>query len=159
VAYYYLDTSALVKYYLAETGSAWVSGLLDDQDSRGDWIHGVITTLLSNVEGMCALERAHRDGRIDTLALDSARRRLLLDLRSRYRVLGVNRAVILRAIDLAQDHPLRAYDAIHLATALFLNEELAGKHVSVCVFVSADKMLLAAARVEGLATEDPNEHE
>lgn len=155
---YYFDTSALVKYYLTETGSRWVSGLLDDRDFRGNWIHKAVTTLLSNVEGICALERAHRGDRIDTVSLDSARRRLLLDLRSRYRVLGVNRAVILRAADLAQDHPLRAYDAMHLATALFLNEELAGKRIPVCVFVSADENLLTAARAEGLTAENPNEH-
>ena len=156
---YYFDTSALVKYYLTETGSRWVSGLLDDRDFRGNWIHKVVTTLLSNVEGICALERAHRGGRIDTVSLDSARRRLLLDLRSRYHVLGVNRAVVLRAADLAQDHPLRAYDALHLATALFLNEELAVKRIPVCVFVSADENLLAAARAEGLSAENPTEHE
>jgi predicted nucleic acid-binding protein len=156
---FYFDSSALVKYYLTETGSGWVSGLLDGRDFRGDWICQVVTTLLSNVEGICALERAHRGGRLDTVALDSARRRLLFDLRSRYRVLGVNRAVVLHAIDLARDHPLRAYDAMHLATALFLNKELAGKHFQVCVFVSADANLLAAARAEGLAVEDPNEHQ
>lgn len=156
---YYFDTSALVKYYLTETGSRWVSGLLDARDFRGDWIHKAVTTLLSNVEGICALERAHRGGRIDTVSLESARRRLLLDLRLRYRVLGVNRAVVLRAADLAQDRPLRAYDALQLATALFLNEELAGRCVPVCVFVSADENLLAAARAARLAAENPNEHE
>jgi len=156
---YYFDSSALVKYYLTETGSGWVSGLLDGRNFRGDWICQVVTTLLSNVEGICALERARRGGRLDTVALDSARRRLLLDLRSRYRVLGVNRAIVLRAVDLARDHPLRAYDAMHLATVLFLNKELAGKRLPVCVFVSADANLLAAARAEGLAVENPNEHE
>jgi predicted nucleic acid-binding protein len=159
MAHYYFDTSALVKYYLPETGSRWVSSLLDGRDFRGDWIHKAVTTLLSNIEGICALERAHRDRRIDTIALDSARRRLLLDLRSRYRVLGVNKAIVLRAADLAQDHPLRAYDALHVATALFLNEELVGKRIAACVFVSADETLLAAARAEGLTTENPNEHE
>ena len=156
---YYFDTSALVGTISQETGSKWVGGVLDDRNFRGDWIHKVVTTLLSNVEGICALERAHCDGRKNTIVSASARRRLLLDLRSGYDVLGVNRAVARRAADLAQDHPLRAYDALHLATALFLNGELAKKHIPVCIFLSADENLLAAVVAEGLATENPNEHE
>lgn len=55
--------------------------------------------------------------------------------------------VVARAGDLAEQHALRAYDALHLASA----ESVAD---SETVLVSADRELLAAARARGLATLD-----
>jgi len=156
--YYYLDASALVKYYVFERGSQWVSNLLDARGRDGEWVQVAVTTLLSNVEGVCALERAVRVGRLDAASRDIARRRLLLDMRRRFRVLGVDSDLVVRASELAQVYALRAYDAIHLATALHLNVWLAQERLPVCVLVSADEDLLAAARGEGLVVENPNDH-
>jgi predicted nucleic acid-binding protein len=155
---YYLDASALVKYYVPERGSRWVVSLLNARGSDDNWTHVTVTTLLSNVEGVCAIERAVRMGRLDAGSREIARRRLLLDLRHRFRILGVDSDLVLRASELAQVHPLRAYDALHLATALYLNSWLAGERMPACVLVSADEDLLVAAQGEGLVVENPNDH-
>jgi uncharacterized protein len=156
--YYYLDASALVKYYVPERGSQWVINLLNSRGPDGDWILVAVTTLLSNVEGVCAIERAVRMGRLDTAGGGLARRRLLLDMRHRFRVMGVDSNLVVGASELAQVHPLRAYDAVHLATALYLKTWLAQQRLPACVLVSADEDLLAAARGEGLVVENPNDH-
>lgn len=57
-----------------------------------------------------------------------------------------------------QNHRLRGYDAIHLATALTVNAALTAANLPPLIFVAADDDLLAAARAEGLATENPNYH-
>ena len=64
------------------------------------------------------------------------------------------------ANQLALRYPLRAYDAMHLATALALaRASSSSSALPSPIFVSADTNLLAAARAEGLAVENPSEHE
>jgi predicted nucleic acid-binding protein len=155
---YYLDASALVKYYIPERGSDWISDLLNDRGLDGNWAQAAVTSLLSNVEGVCALERAVRSGRIDAATGDVARRRLLLDMRHRFRVLGVDSHLVLRAAGLAQLYPLRAYDAVHLAAALTLTDNLAQRRLPACVLVSADEDLLSAAHDERLVIANPNDY-
>jgi predicted nucleic acid-binding protein len=156
--YAYLDASALVKYYVPERGSPWVANQLDSRDLDGNLVQVAETTLLSSVEVVCAIERAVRMGRIDAASRDIARRRLLLDMRRRFRVFGVDSDLVLRASELAEAYPLRAYDAVHLATALTLNTWLAEQRLPSCVLLSAAEDLLAAARSEGLVVENPNDH-
>jgi hypothetical protein len=45
-----------------------------------------------------------------------------------------------------------------LASALALNEPLADHGLPLLTFVAADDNLLAAARLEGLPVENPNNH-
>lgn len=80
-------------------------------------------------------------------------------MRQRYRVIDADLSVTLLAVELAQRHPLRAYDAIHLAAALDITTQAHNAGLPPLVFVSADVGLLAAARAEGLATENPNDHD
>ncbi len=58
-----------------------------------------------------------------------------------------------RAIDLILAHPLRAYDAVQLASALVLPLSVEATHPT---FISADEVLLSTARELGLATDNPN---
>jgi uncharacterized protein len=73
-----------------------------------------------------------------------------------YRVVPTEHPIISLAIDLIQQHPLRAYDAVQLATAIFVNRSLAVHGLPPLVFVLADDGLIAAAQAEGLVTENPN---
>jgi hypothetical protein len=51
-----------------------------------------------------------------------------------------------------------SYDAIHLATALALRDELQAARQPAPVFVAAGSNLCTAARAEGLAADNPNDH-
>lgn len=60
-----------------------------------------------------------------------------------------------QATVLIDHHPLRAYDALQLATALQLADALRSEGLSL-TFVSADERLCTAAEQEGLVTVNPN---
>jgi predicted nucleic acid-binding protein len=66
--------------------------------------------------------------------------------------------VIATARQLLDRHPLRAYDAVQLASALISNQALASAGLAPPVFLSSDDRLLNVANAEGLNTDNPNLH-
>jgi len=78
-----------------------------------------------------------------------------LDFTSKFVVLSVSRALIEYAMQLAELHALRAYDAVQLATGLTLAKYVTSLTVT---FVCADEPLNKVAHSEGLAVENPNHH-
>lgn len=151
---YYLDASAVVKRYLREPGSNWVAELWERKEDIG-----LFSANLIDVEVVCALSRAHREGRIGVNRRNELAGAYILEAQLALDRIIVTEGILRNAHRLALRHPLRAYDAVHLATALDLAERLSWSDVPAPVFVSADENLLAAARAEGLVTENPNEHE
>ena len=75
-----------------------------------------------------------------------------------YIIAPLSDQVVDLAVDLTRRHPLRGYDAVHLATAIVLNTALLEAELSPLTFVSADEILCEAARGEGLPADNPNEH-
>lgn len=67
-------------------------------------------------------------------------------------------AIIERAMDLAEKHGLRGYDAVQRASAFTVQDELGANGVSLKAFASADTNLNKAAQAEGLAVENPQDH-
>jgi len=135
----YLDTSALIKLYVEEEGTTEVK----DACSRASV---VATSCLAYVEARAALARASREGRIR----ERDRRRTLEELDrdwENFFVLEVTDALMQRAGALAEQQPLRAYDAMHLASALMLRERLGSKVLFLCF----DERLSEAATAAGLA--------
>jgi predicted nucleic acid-binding protein len=61
------------------------------------------------------------------------------------------------ARQLVERHPLRAYDAVQLASAVNARQSLFSSPTTI-TFLSADKQLLAAAQTEGFVTDNPNLH-
>jgi len=80
------------------------------------------------------------------------------DLANQYRVVAIDPVVIDRAMHLAETRALHGCDAVQLAAALSLRDELAALTGVKLVLVSADAELNAAAEAEGLAVENPNDH-
>jgi predicted nucleic acid-binding protein len=60
--------------------------------------------------------------------------------------------------DLVVLHPLRAYDAVQLASALLAQSDLARVEAPALTFLTADDRLLVIAEAEGLRTDNPNRH-
>ena len=134
----YLDTSALVKLYVAEEGSPLVHQVVANAPS-------VATSAIAYVEARAAFARRRRDG---SLPLQEYRR-ILRDLDAdwgHYLRIDVTEPLIRQAAELAERHRLRAYDAIHLASAYVVKEQL----LEQVLFASWDKTLEAAARRHGL---------
>jgi hypothetical protein len=154
MARYYFDTSALVKYYIIERGTNWVKALIDARLDEG-WEHVIITVILSVVEVTAAFARRRRMKEISKGLYAAILSRFLREGRRRYTLIDVNESIINLAAGLAQRHPLRAYDAVQLATALIINRALVAEELPPLVFVSADDVLCEAARAEGLEAENP----
>ena len=148
----YFDTSALVKCYIAELGSDWTKTLSENPDTN------VFTSLVTAIEVACTFARRQREG---LLSSDDHHQLLLAfdyDFAHRCNVLDVEPIVIDAARQMANRQPLRAYDAVHLATAWLINEELLRADKSPLTFVCADERLIAVAQAEGLRTDNPNHH-
>ena len=151
---YYLDASAIAKRYLQESGSQWVTALW----KRAGEI-SLFSAALVNVEVVCALSRAQREERIGMRRRNESAALFALEAQQNLESIAVSADILQSAHRLALRHPLRAYDAIHLATALELAERMRWAGLPAPIFVSADGNLLVAARAEGLVVENPNEHE
>lgn len=152
VSHFYFDTSALVKNYITEAGSQWVQSV-----SRNAQI-AVLTSALASIEGLCAFVRRYREGLISEADLTQTCAIFKHDFLRRYSVLVVDPLVLDKAQQLALRHPLRAYDAVHLATASLAHQRLTQAGETPLVFVCADERLLAVAQAEGLVFENPNRY-
>jgi len=113
VSLYFLDSSALVKRYVTETGSNWIRALTDPT-ARNPLIIARITW----VEVLSALARHEREGNITSDDVARAIRTFSYDLDTQYQVAEVDGALARAAGELVIQHPLRAYDAVQLASAL-----------------------------------------
>ena len=75
---------------------------------------------------------------------------------SEYRLIVASPHILDRGVSLTQNHRLRGYDAVQLATALAANDSLVTASLSSLTLVAADGDLITAARIEGLPAENPN---
>lgn len=109
-----MDTSAVVKLLVQESGS-------DLSRSSAEDAEAVITSQLTLVETRSALARMRGAGRITSVQ----HRATLSELAAFWSdtgVVDVMEPIVERAASLAEQHALRAYDAMHLASALAVAE-------------------------------------
>ncbi|MBI3914596.1 MAG: type II toxin-antitoxin system VapC family toxin [Chloroflexi bacterium] len=148
---YYLDTSALIKRYLDEIGSSWMRGLA--QAASSDLL---ISSRLTTVEISSAFARRLREGTVtkedyaDHLAVFDE------DCNTLYHLVELSPEILDLARDLTARHPLRALDALQLASALLANRVFLNLNLPSLTFVSADDRLLETAQQENLPIYLPN---
>jgi predicted nucleic acid-binding protein len=150
---YYLDTSALSKRYVQEVGTAWVRALV--VPTAG---HTLLTARITMVEIYSALARRRREGSVPADDCQVAVQAFTAHSATEYEFVELNLDVVVQARDLLERHPLRAYDAVQLASALVANQALQAARLAPLVFLSADDRLNTAAAVEGLTVDNPNAH-
>lgn len=131
----YVDTSALLKVFVEEDGSAIVREHLA-RASR------LATSALTYVEAHTALARRRHARDLTPVAHDAAVR-AFNDGWERYYRLDVSEAVLGEAARLGARHGLRAYDAVHLASAVVLRARLG---VEMTLSSWDDELDRAAAR-------------
>ncbi|RRR72657.1 MAG: PIN domain-containing protein [Candidatus Viridilinea halotolerans] len=135
----YVDTSALIKRYVLESGSSEVNALLAQAETCG-------TVALTLVEMASALAKATRMDWVEIGAAQAAWQ----DFRSHWPTfvrLKLTHPLIERASRLTWDYGLRAYDATHLATALFWQETLE----TPVILATYDRELWLAGQKVGMA--------
>jgi uncharacterized protein len=112
---YVLDTSAVVKRYIREIGTAWVRGIADPTASNLIYV-----ARITDVEVTSAVVRRQRGGTISVSDAAAALSQFRQDLVLGYRMIEVTPALLSGARSLAERHGLRAYDAVQLAAAVEL---------------------------------------
>jgi len=135
----YLDTSALVKRYVMESGSKEVNVLIESADTVG-------SAMLTQVEMASALAKAVRMNWVEADIAQSAWQDFLSHWQSFAR-LSVTPGLVERASRLAWEHGLRGYDATHFAAALIWQETLE-MPITLATF---DRELWLAAKKTGMA--------
>jgi len=133
VAWAYFDTSALIKRYVDEPGRRGGLQLLRKHDC-------VVSAVLP-VEIRSALRRRVSEGTLDESRIAAILKRFTAD-RAFWTVIEVSGEVLAAAETLSAAHPLRALDAIHVASAQLFAARIAP---SEFIFVSADDRQTTAA--------------
>jgi hypothetical protein len=153
MAAYFLDSSALVKRYAAETGTAWVTGLINP--AAGNLVY---VARITGVETVAAIARKRKGHLLSPADADAALRTLGAELSGLFLVIEVSAALLQAAMGYAEKHALRGYDAVQLAALLEANGERVRQGLTPFTLIAADAELLAAGVAEGLTTDDPNNH-
>ena len=153
MANYYADTSVLVKRHVPETGSAWVRTLTTPATGNA-----IVTAHLTLVELYSALNRRVREASVSDSDYTNIATDLSAIFSSQYGIIPLISIVVNDAKDLLERHPLRAYDAVQLASAMYARNSLLAAGSAMPIFLSADLRLLTAAQAEGFVTDDPNLH-
>jgi hypothetical protein len=150
----FFDTSALVKRYLVESGSAWVMRQMDP--ALGNTIIICEVTRVEAAAAIAARQRA--SGGISLADRDSAVDLLLQHCDRDYRNVRITPMILSRAVTLTQQHRLRGYDAVQLATALSVGDQYRAAGLPDLVLAATDDDLIVAARAEGFVAENPNQY-
>lgn len=153
MASYFFDSSALVKRYVNEAGTVWVTSLIDPAAG-----HEIFLARLSGVEVLSAIKRRQRLGTTSQQDAQVAISNFRADFAAFFTVLEISALLISEAMSLAEQHDLRGYDAVQLAAALEVYRRRAALGLPLSALVSADNALNEAGLAEGLRVENPNRH-
>jgi predicted nucleic acid-binding protein len=173
---YFIDSSALVKRYISESGSKWVLGLFNSAlkkeifvaESGSKWVLGSFNPALNNeifvaaitgVEIIAAITRRSRSGSISAVDAATVCRQFRNDLQTDYQIVEITKGIIDSGMSMAEARGLRGYDAVQLAAGCAVNALCITSGLPPVIFTSADSELNAAATNEGLSVENPNSAE
>jgi len=139
----YLDSSALIKNYSQEPGTHRVREILSGAD-------GCSISKISYAEICAAFGRKNRENPKDRRVHLVGFQRFQEDWKLLH-IVELEDDLLPVICGLTEKYPLRGADAIHLASALWLERVLRDE----VTFVAADGWLLEAARNEKLKTVNP----
>lgn len=146
---FYLDSSAIVKFYVTEPGSTWLRRMIESKTN----VCTVCDICLPEVAA--ALAQMYRDRRFGRSVMLDAYQRFRADLRQSLFVSHpVDQSTLSSAAELALRRALKGYDAVQVAAAILVSNKIKGEFV----FITGDKKMLNAAQAEGLSTDNPFDH-
>ena len=139
----YWDSSALVKRYLREDGTDVVQSLLQETEV-------LATSKLTYPEILSAFMRKRRAGEMNRKTLEAVIDKFENDW-DRILVIEFHNELLPASKRLIEKYPLRGADALHRASALWLEKTLK----TGLTFVASDIGLLKAAHSEALKVLNP----
>lgn len=144
---YYLDSSAVVKLYIRETGTEQMLALAARQAG-----HRFVVLALAQVEVRSAFRKRQRSGEIGEQLADQLLTAFRRHLESKFLKQVLTDSILDFACELLDRHSLTSFDAVQLA-GYFAVKTSSG--IDIPVFVSADQELLAAAEEHRVPVLDP----
>lgn len=105
MAVLFFDSSGLVKRYIAETGTAWVIGLL-----RPVAANNIFIANITGIEVASAIARRLKIGGISQATAKKALNRFKRDFAKRFIVADLTPQTVEQGILLAENYGLRGYD-------------------------------------------------
>jgi len=130
---YFLDSSALVKRYVQEDGTPWVRRL-----TRRNSDNRIYLARITPVEVTAAVARRRKGRTLTPKTASSILYRFRQHLAGRYTLIDLTPALFDAAMQLANTHALRAYDAVQLAAALKIRHERQNAGLAPPTLISAD---------------------
>jgi uncharacterized protein len=131
----FLDSSALAKRYIDESGSDAVDAICLEATE-------LALSVLCVPEVLSAMNRRVRERNLSPAQYDEAKKRLLAEVEDAV-IVNLTSPVIALCVTILESNPIRAMDALHVACAIQWNADL---------FASADEQQIAAASKAGLPT-------
>lgn len=153
VAAYFLDSSALLKRYLSEIGTAWVQSLT--AKASGNIL---LISRITSVEILSAIARRQREGSLTSEQTQTLRTIFQQHFTDQYEIVELTPTLTTLAGELCARQSLRAYDAVQIASALTTLPIIAQSPDNFLTFLTADDRLLRAAQLEHLQADNPNLH-
>ena len=132
----YLDTSAYIKLFVAESGSDSVRETVEQADV-------LATHIIAYAEMSAAFASILRSGRLTTRETNSVKRRFERHWKKVLRFTP-DETAIRRAGNFAERFGLRGYDSVHLVSAFLLKKQAATPLTFACFDAPLDR---AAARL------------
>lgn len=148
MAFYFLETSALVKLYVREPGTERMLVLATRSSENR-----LAILDLSQVELRSAIRRREKAEDIPTVVADELLATFKGHIEGRFIIQKLTDFVLDIASALVDRHTLRAFDAIQLAGYAVLKSSARSETPT---FVCSDQALLMAAKQEGMAILDPS---
>lgn len=148
MALYYLETSALVKLYVYESGTDRLLGLTASNAG-----HRFAILSLAQVEFRAAIRRRQRGGEIPDSAADELIETFRRHAEGKFLIQAFSDALLDVALALVDSYALRGYDAVQLAGYLVLRSVSGTEEPT---FICSNRVLLSAARNEGCPVLDPS---
>ena len=153
MATFFCDTSALVKRYVSETGSLWLTATIHPNLNQRIYIAQITV-----VEMVSAITRREKGGSTTRQEAVNALIQFEQDWKTEITVIDLSANLVDDAVALARQYALRGYDAVQLATALEVHNQRKTLGLSTLTLLSADTDLNTAAVSESLVVDNPNDH-
>jgi predicted nucleic acid-binding protein len=153
----YLDSSALIKLYFSEVGSARLEAALKQASDAGV---RVFSSVLAYAEVHAAVARKSREERLSESRAATIHDRFDDDWVLAMSPVEASIGVLGFVRDILKSSPIRGADALHLASALWLRDasrlgSKPGSSAQSLTFVCSDGRLLDAAETQKLLVFDP----
>lgn len=152
MASFFLDTSALIKRYVAEKGTNW---MIKSVFVTGNYL---VIARIAHAEIASAFARKVRGQTLTPPDENSLLRLFRYHLKHRFAIVEIDAEICEQAAKLARNHALRGYDSVQLSCVLRAENLLQKVGDGGLTFLTADKDLLKAGQTEGLSTDNPENH-